>query len=265
MRALILSTALMALTACTGAHAPNFEDGEWIDLTHSFDDRSLYWPTTAPFELSTVSEGMTEQGYYYSAYAFQGSEHGGTHLDAPIHFQAKGQSTDEVPVQSLIGPAIVIDVTEKTASDRNYGISADDIRAWEAEHGEIRGQPIVLFNTGSAQLWPDAEAYLGTTRRGPGGVAELSFPGLTPDAADFLAHERNVRAVGIDTPSLDMASSAAFLVHRILFDRNIPGFENVADLSRVPPRGAYVFALPMKIKGGSGGPLRIVAFVPHGS
>lgn len=262
MRALIFSALLAVISGCSASQSPSFDNGEWIDLTHSFDDRSLYWPTTSPFVLSTVSEGMTEQGYYYSAYAFQGSEHGGTHLDAPVHFQAAGQTADEIPVESLIGPAIVIDVSEKTASDRNYGISADDIRDWESEHGEITGQPIVLFNTGSAKLWPDAEAYLGTTRRGPGGVAELSFPGLTPDAADLLAHERNVRAVGIDTPSLDMASSAAFLVHRILFDKNIPGFENVADLSGVPPRGAHVFALPMKIKGGSGGPLRIVAFVP---
>lgn len=262
MRALIFSALLAVISGCGGSQSPSLENGEWIDLTHSFDDRSLYWPTTSPFVLSTVSEGMTEQGYYYSAYAFQGSEHGGTHLDAPVHFQAAGQSTDEIPVESLIGPAIVIDVSEKTASERNYGISADDIRDWESEHGQITGQPVVLFNTGSAKLWPDAEAYLGTTRRGPGGVAELSFPGLTPDAADFLAHERNVRAVGIDTPSLDMASSAAFLVYRILFDKNIPGFENVADLSGVPPLGAHVFALPMKIKGGSGGPLRIVALVP---
>jgi kynurenine formamidase len=190
MRALILSALLATAAGCGGAQTPTFEDGEWIDLTHSFDDRSLYWPTTAPFVLSTVSEGMTEQGYYYSAYAFQGSEHGGTHLDAPIHFQADRQTTDEVPIDSLIGPAIVIDVSAQTASDRNYGISADDIREWEAEYGQINGQPIVLFNTGSAKLWPDAQAYLGTTRRGPGGVAELSFPGLTTDAADFLANER---------------------------------------------------------------------------
>ena len=262
MRVLFALALLAALTGCNHPQTPAFENGEWIDLTHSFDDQSLYWPTTSPFVLFTVSEGITEQGYYYSAYAFQGSEHGGTHLDAPIHFQADRQTTDEVPIESLIGPAIVIDVSAKTASDRNYGITADDIRAWEAHHGQIEGQPIVLFNTGSAKLWPDAQAYLGTTRRGPGGVAELSFPGLTPDAADYLAHERSVRAVGIDTPSLDMASSAAFLVHRILFDQNIPGFENVGDLSRIPARGAYVFALPMKIKGGSGGPLRIVAFVP---
>ena len=262
MRLTLLLFALLSLNACGATSEVSFEQGEWIDLTHDFDDRSLYWPTTAPFILSTVAEGETEAGYYYSAYAFQGSEHGGTHLDAPIHFQARKQTTDQVPLDSLIGPAIVISVKNKTAQDRQYGITVEDIRDWEAEYGIIKNRPIVLFNTGWAARWPDANAYLGTERRGPGGVAELSFPGLTPDAADFLANERNVRAVGLDTPSLDMSNSASFLAHRILFDQNIPGFENVASLDGVPPRGAHVFALPMKIKGGSGGPLRIVAFVP---
>ena len=261
-QSLLLTLFTLFIVACSGKPQISFEDGEWIDLTHSFDDRSLYWPTTAPFILSTVSEGETEAGFYYSAYAFQGSEHGGTHLDAPIHFQARKQTTDQVPLDSLIGPAIVINVQAKTAQDRQYGITVEDILDWEAEHGEIKSRPIVLFNTGWAARWPDANAYLGTERRGPGGVAELSFPGITPAAADFLANEREVRAVGLDTPSLDMSNSASFLAHRILFDKDIPGFENVASLDGLPPRGAHVFALPMKIKGGSGGPLRIVAFVP---
>ena len=167
-----------------------------------------------------------------------------------------------MPRDSLIGPAIVIDVKTQAAANRGYGITAADITDWEATHGQIKGSPIVLFNTGSAVLWPNAEAYLGTGRRGPGGVEELNFPGLTPDAADLLV-ARQVRAVGLDTPSLDMANSASYLVRRILFDQNIPGFENVASLDPLPPRGAHVFALPMKINGGSGGPLRIVAFVPN--
>jgi kynurenine formamidase len=258
----IIATSLVIAACGAPAQKMDFTDGSWIDLTHDFDERTLHWPTSDLFVLSTVSEGMTEGGYYYSAYAFQGSEHGGTHLDAPIHFQAEGQTTDEIPLDSLIGPAIVIDVKAKTENDRGYGITVEDITAWEAEHGAIQDRPIVLFNTGSAALWPNAEAYLGTGRRGPSGVAELNFPGLTPDAADFLANERSVRAVGLDTPSLDMANSASYLVHRILFDKNIPGFENVAALDGIPARGAHVFALPMKIKGGSGGPLRMVAFVP---
>lgn len=263
MRFSVISGLALVLSACAGGSEPaSFENGKWIDLTHDFDDRSLYWPTTAPFTLSTVAEGQTEGGYYYSAYAFQGSEHGGTHLDAPIHFQAEGQTTEEIPLDSLIGPAVVIDVKAKTAGNPQYGITVEDILNWESEHGKISGRPIVLFDTGWAARWPDATAYLGTERRGPGGVAELSFPGLTPEAAEFLANDRSVRAVGLDTPSLDMSSSASFLVHRILFDKNIPGFENVASLDGVPPTGAHVFALPMKIKGGSGGPLRIVAFVP---
>ncbi|MEO1305893.1 MAG: cyclase family protein [Pseudomonadota bacterium] len=262
LRFLSVVLASLFAVACDSTSPANFENGTWIDLTHDVDDRSLYWPTTSPFVLTTVAEGQTEGGYYYSAYAFTGSEHGGTHLDAPIHFQADGLTTEQVPLDSMIGPVIVIDVKTKTQTDRRYGIQVEDILAWEAVHGRINNRPIVLFDTGWAARWPDAEDYLGTARRGPGGVPELSFPGITPDAADFLANEREVRAVGLDTPSLDLSSSASFLAHRILFDQNIPGFENVAALDRLPPRGAHVVALPMKIKGGSGGPLRIVAFVP---
>lgn len=264
LRSVLISLLGLLVSACGAQSSDPFQGGSWIDLTHDVDDKSLYWPTTAPFVLTTVAEGQTEAGYYYSAYAFTGSEHGGTHLDAPIHFQKDRQTTEQVPLDSLIGPVIVIDVKEKTALDRRYGIQVADILAWEAEYGRIKGRPIVLFDTGWAARWPDAEDYLGTGRRGPGGVAELSFPGITADAADFLANKREVRAVGLDTPSLDMSSSASFLAHRILFDKNIPGFENVASLERVPPRGAHIVALPMKIKGGSGGPLRIVAFVPDG-
>ena len=103
---------------------------------------------------------------------------------------------------------------------------------------------------------------MGTDKRGQAGVKALSFPGIHPDAAHFIVNNRNIKAIGLDTPSLDYGKSTAYATHVILFGHNIPGFENVANLSSLPPTGSTVIALPMKIAGGSGGPLRIVAFVP---
>jgi kynurenine formamidase len=124
------------------------------------------------------------------------------------------------------------------------------------------GWTIVLLRTGWSSRWPDKARYLGTTKTGLAGVPELHFPGIDSSAARWLAAERRVKAVGIDTPSIDYGQSTTFDTHRSLFAQNIPAFENVASLERLPPTGAYVVALPMKIRGGSGGPLRIVALVP---
>ena len=252
------------LVLASASSALDHSIGQWVDLTHPFSEETIYWPTADGFEKETVFEGETEGGYYYSAFNYRAAEHGGTHLDAPVHF-AKGRRTaDQIPIEQLIGPAVVIDVSSKAEGDRDYQITPDDVLTWEAEHGKVPARAIVLFDTGSARFWPDRINYMGTDERGAGAVAKLHFPGIRPDTARFLAEERAVGAVGLDTPSLDHGQSKDFMTHRILSERDIPGFENVANLDGLPPTGATVVALPMKIEGGSGGPLRIVAFVPNG-
>ncbi|GMG88343.1 cyclase family protein [Biformimicrobium ophioploci] len=237
--------------------------GEWIDLTHPFNSDSIYWPTSPEFRKSTIAEGHTDGGWYYTAYEFSTAEHGGTHLDAPVHFAEGRHTTDQIPITRLTGPAVVIRVGDRAAGNRDYLISVADIRAWEKKHGRIATGAIVLFDTGSAPLYGDKVAYMGTDRRGKAAVDALHFPGLHPDAARFLADERDIDAVGLDTPSIDYGQSKDFMAHRILFEKNIPAFENLANLDKLPDKGAYVIALPMKIEGGSGGPLRIVAFLNH--
>lgn len=238
------------------------EGGRWIDLTHSFNADSVYWPTAEVFEKTTVFEGYTEGGWYYSAYNICAAEHGGTHLDAPVHFAEGKHAADEIPLEHLIAPAVVIDVSAKIAENRDYQIAVEDITAWETQHETIAAGSIVLFDTGSAYLYPDRFAYMGTDERGEQAVAKLHFPGVHPDTATFLAEERSIAAVGIDTPSIDYGQSNDFASHVILYQQNIPGLENVANLDELPPTGALVVALPMKIEGGSGAPLRIVAWVP---
>ncbi len=171
-------------------------------------------------------------------------------------------SVDQIPVDRGIGEAVVIDVTRNAIKNRDYLISISDVQQWEHVHGEIPADAIILFRTGYGKYWPDRKLYMGTDERGEEAVAKLHFPGIDPDLARWLVDKRKIKAVGLDTPSLDYGQSTLFETHRTLFAANIPGFENLANLEQLPETGAYVIALPMKIKGGSGGPLRIVALVP---
>jgi kynurenine formamidase len=236
--------------------------GNWVDLSHDFAADTVYWPTAEPFKLATVAAGKTEAGYYYSAYQFSGSEHGGTHIDAPVHFAEGRETVDQIPLDRLIGPAIKVDVSLKAKADRDYQVSIADFEAWETENARIPDDSIVLLETGWSEHWNDRLKYLGTDKRGPEAVAELHFPGLAPEAARWLTVKRKIKAIGLDTASIDYGQSKLFESHRILMEQNIPAFENVANLDRLGPKIAMIVAMPMKIRGGSGGPLRIVAFVP---
>lgn len=256
------SLSLWALAANANTTTHPFANGSWVDLTHPFNEHTVYWPTAENFKKTTVYEGNTEGGYYYSAYNFSGAEHGGTHLDSPVHFYEGRHSADQVPIEQLIGPAVVINISQQAQKNRDYQLTVDDIKNWQVKNGPIAPNSILLIDTGSAKYYTDKVKYMGTDKRGQEGVKALSFPGISPQAASYLAKKIRVKAVGIDTPSLDYGKSTDFAAHVILFEHNIPGFENVADLSSLPPKGTTIVALPMKISGGSGGPLRIVAFVP---
>ncbi len=236
-------------------------DGDWIDLTYSFDEQTIYWPTADKFRLDTVAEGVTENGYYYSAFQFCAAEHGGTHLDAPVHFAEGKQSMDQIPIDRLIGPAVVIDISEKALTNKDYLVNVSDFEEWEVTNGPLPEDVIVLLHTGYGKFWPDRESYMGTAEIGPEAVAKLHFPGLDPAAAQWLVDQRKIKAIGLDTPSIDYGQSTLFESHQILFKANIPAFENVANLEKLPAKDAWVVALPMKIKDGSGGPLRIVALI----
>lgn len=280
MRYVLLASMLaLSLTACQPADPPDppadsaanapadaaFPSGTVVDLTYAFNDSSVYWPTASQeFALTPEFEGETDAGYYYSAYAFAASEHGGTHMDAPKHFHRGGDAAHEVPLDRLMGPALTVDVADSALANPDYQVSVADFEAWEADHGRIPDGSIVLVRTGYGQYYPDRERYMGTAERGQSAVADLHFPGLHPDAAQWLVDNRSINAIGFDTPSLDYGQTAAFEAHQILFADGIAGFENLAHLDRLPPQGFHVIALPMKIEGGSGGPARIVAILPDG-
>src|SRR5687768_5712646 len=256
-----LYVACLLSQPALGAQELDLSRYRMVDLTHALNARTLYWPTSpTTFKLDQLSYGPTPGGWFYSAYAFSAPEHGGTHLDAPIHFGEGHHTVDRIPLEKLIAPAVVIDVTAKTRGDDDYRLTSDDVAAFERTNGRIPAGSIVLLRTGWSSRWPDRKAYLGDDT--PNDASNLHFPSFGVEAARFLVQERHIAALGADVASIDYGPSKDFMVHRIAAAANVPGLENLTNLNQVPPTGALVFALPMKIEGGSGGPVRVVALVP---
>jgi kynurenine formamidase len=261
---MMIAFLAVAAAACSRPpDRPKWPGGALVDLSHDYGDETVFWPTAESFKLEKVADGMTPQGYYYAANNFATSEHGGTHIDAPVHFAKGHKSVDQLPLDQLIGDAIVVDVTAACASQPDYRVTTGDFTAWEKAHGQIPDGAIVLLRTGYARFWPDAAKYLGTAERGEAAVAKLHFPGLHQDAAKWLTESRRIKAIGLDTASIDYGQSTLYESHRMLYEHDIPAFENLASLDRLPATGATIVALPMKIKGGSGAPLRAVAILPN--
>ena len=244
--------------------ASKLSDKTIIDLSHEYSAETIYWVTAKEFELDTVFAGDTENGYYYSANNFATAEHGGTHIDAPIHFSRTGQTVEDIPLEHLVGAAIKIDVSANAKGNPDYLVTVEDITNWETKAGyKIPEGSIVLLQTGFAKYYPNKEKYLGTTERGDHAVALLHFPGLSPEAAQWLVDNRSIHAIGIDTPSIDYGQSKLFKSHVILLSQNIPAFENLTNLDKLPKDGFDIIGLPMKIKGGTGAPLRIIALLDN--
>jgi kynurenine formamidase len=260
-RLTLVAIAGLAAVACSQPVPQRFPAGQVVDLSHAYDANAIFWPTAEPFRLDKVADGVTSAGYYYAANNFFTSEHGGTHVDAPIHFAQGHQTVDAIPIERLLGEAVVVDVTKAAEADADYQVSVADLQRAE-QNARIPPDAILLIRTGFSRRWPDAVRYLGTAARGADAVSQLHFPGLHPDAAKWLIAERRIKAIGIDTASIDSGQSTLFESHRLLFERDIPAFENLTLLERLPERGALMVALPMKIRGGSGAPLRAIAIIP---
>jgi kynurenine formamidase len=263
MRAFATALLLGLAAGASGAdRAPDLATARVVDLSHAFDERTVYWPTSpSAFELKALSHGRTPGGWFYSANAFCTPEHGGTHLDAPIHFFEGRRTLAEVPVQQLVGPAVVVDVSAQAAADADYTLTRADLDAWEKRNGTIPKGALVLLRTGWSARWPDRKRYLGDDT--PGDASRLHFPSFGRDAAQWLVQTRLAGALGVDTASIDAGASKDFIVHQIAAAANVPGLENLTNLDQLPEKGAWVVALPMKIAGGSGGPLRAIALLPR--
>ncbi len=254
------------LTGCGPASAPTqdtvarlFADSMTVlDLTHAIDAHSPWWPGPAqsPFRHDTL-RAHPDGAPAMAAYAMP--EHFGTHFDAPVHGGMGLPSVDRVSPSELFGPAVVVDVRVAVAADPGYAVRVADIEGWESRHGRIPAGAIVLARTGWSAKWADGSAYY--ARDGDG---RLRFPGFSADAARLLV-ERGTAGIGIDTGSVDPGNADEFPVHGIVNGSGRFHLENLADLSDVPEFGAYLIVAPIKIRGGSGGQVRVFAVVPGSS
>jgi kynurenine formamidase len=255
----IICLSLSLFCSSTRAWA-GIDETKLVDLTYPLDEQTVFWPTNKPFTWERAAWGKTANGYWYASGNFSMSEHGGTHIDAPIHFAEGRLAVDEIPLQKLIAPAVVIDVRPSVAEHHDYRLSRKDLERWEGRHGPIQQGAVVLMLTGWGQGWPDKARYLGSST--PSDPKTLHFPGFSKEAAEFLVKERHIDGIGIDTPSIDYGPSQDFIVHQIINGANLYGLENIANMDKLPAQGAILVALPIKIKGGTGGPVRIIAILP---
>ena len=263
-RSLILLPVLLMAACSAPAPAPapkpsGIDSAKLVDLSYTFDEKTVYWPNAEGFRHRKDSWTKTAAGYWYAAGEFTSAEHGGTHLDAPVHFSEGKLTLDQLPVERLVAPVQVIDVSAKAAQDRDYRVSVEDIALWERAHTNIAENSIVVIRTGWGKFWPDRKQYLGSDVKGD--IANLHFPALSKDAAELLV-TRKIAGLGIDTASMDYGPSKDFIVHQILNGANIYGIENIANAEKLPETGATLIVMPMKIGEGSGGPARVVALLP---
>lgn len=256
----MLTRVMLTALALGGCVMSPPSQGTIVDLTYPFNEHTVYWPTNESFHWEKTSWGPSKQGYWYASAVYSASEHGGTHMDAPIHFSESGWSVDEIPVGDLTGEAIVLDIRSQVSSNPDYTLQVDDIARWETSYRRIPPKSLILLFTGYGQYWPEKGRYLGSAT--PEDPTTLHFPGFSADAVTFLLTKRAILGIGIDTASIDAGQSRDFPVHQILSQANRYALENVAQLGLLPPRGARITALPMKIQGGTGGPVRIIATLP---
>jgi kynurenine formamidase/cyclophilin family peptidyl-prolyl cis-trans isomerase len=262
-RAVIATVGALLVGACAPTEqsprdtlAALFADESTVlDLTHPVSAEAPYWPgpDRSPFVHDTLV--AHEDGSPAMA-AYSVPEHFGTHFDAPVHGGMGLPSVDQVPTARLFGPAVVIDVTRQAAADPDYTVTADDLRAWEAEHGRIPEDAIVLMRSGWATRWTRGDAYYNQDADGV-----LHFPGFAEDAARFLVEERDIAGIGVDTGSVDPGNARGFPVHGVVNGAGHFHLENLAELAALPEAGAYLIVAPIKIQGGSGGQVRVFAVI----
>jgi kynurenine formamidase len=249
--------ACSLLAAC--ATTPLLVEQRVIDLTHDFDATTIYLPNEQAFHYERVFWGRDDLGRWRATGQFSTSEHGGTHVEAPIAHAEGLRATSEIPLAQLIGPIRVIDIVALCAKDRDYVATPDDLERHERTNGRIPAGAAVIVRTGWDRHWNNPRRYLG--RSEDARAEDLHFPGLSVELAHALV-QRRVDLVAIDGPGLDPGMSKDAAASRELAHANIPGLENLNDVGKLPQHGATLIALPMKIAGGSGGPTRVVALLP---
>jgi kynurenine formamidase len=244
---------LLGIPQTQPRQGPDFGTGHIVDLGHPLSESDPTWTGEKVFS-RTVTATIEKDGY--AGGKFSTEEHFGTHFDAPAHFGGEW-TVDKVPVDWLVWrPGVTLNIVPQVRSNDDYRLTLADLQTWERNHGPIPTGAVVFVATGWDRFWTNPARY----RNERDGVKH--FPGLSVEAATFLAKDRKVAGIVIDTLSVDYGPSKNFEVHHITMPRNVYHVENAANLTSLPPRGFTVTIAPIAIVGGSGGPTRIFARLP---
>jgi kynurenine formamidase len=228
--------------------------GRIVDLSYAINDRLPRWPGDDHVFKARTNSTVAKNGYFTRRFSML--EHYGTHLDAPAHFPPGKQTVDRIPPDKLLGPAVVIDVRKEARKNADYRLSLERVKQWERQHGRIPRGGIVLLRTGWAARWPDERRYRNMDKRGV-----MHFPGFSVEAVKLFT-KRKVSGLGIDTLNVDYGASRDFAVHTLSHGAGLYHLENLAELSALPESGALLIVAPIKLEGGSGGPVRVFAIFP---
>ncbi|KAF2882733.1 hypothetical protein ILUMI_23466 [Ignelater luminosus] len=231
-----------------------------VDLTWSFDNDTIYWTNSQPFVFTRKIAEIRRDGVWYAANEFCAGEHGGTHFDAPYHFNKQGWKVAEIPLSRLIVRGVKIDVTEEVELLKDKALLLPEhLEQWEEDNGSIPKNSVLLIKFGWSKYYSNKTEYLGIDQQD-----NLNFPGLSEAAAEWIVKSRKIVGVGVDTASADAGRDINFPVHRILSAHQIYVLENVKIPAAFPDTGFILYVLPMKIQDGTGAPLRLIA-IPHDS
>ncbi|MDM9584701.1 MULTISPECIES: cyclase family protein [unclassified Nostoc] len=225
-----------------------------IHLSHVIDIDIPQWSGDPTVEFETVVE-LNNDGYYLRRFSL--GEHSATHINAPNSFHSSALGIDQYPAQSLVVPAVVINICQATAVNSDYALTIADVLAWEAEYGEISPGCVVLLNTGWQKKWFDKSAFLNHDAQGI-----PHFPGFGSDATQFLLDKRHIAGVGIDTHGVDPGQDNSFTINRLVLEQPRIVLENLTNLDQLPPKGTTLAIAPLRLRGGSGSPVGVLAFVP---
>jgi kynurenine formamidase len=228
-------------------------DFRLIDLTHRMYPEMPVWPGGVPFKMTR----LTDYPDGYRSHKFEMGENTGTHVDAPAHFVEGKRAIDQIPIDELVVPMVVINLRDKTEKNADYQLSGNDIVDWEANNGQVPVGSVVVINTGWHKKFEDPDAYINQD-----GSGVMHFPGVARDAAELLV-DRDVAGVGIDTLSIDAGSSTDFSAHKILLGANKYQIENLANLDELPETGATIIVAVLPVSDGSQAQARVLAMVPE--
>ena len=229
-----------------------------VDLSRGIHPAMAIWPGDPPVQFETTAQ-LEQQGCNLRRFSM--GEHTGTHLSAPSSFYADGPTIDTYLPESLVAPAVVIDLRQKALEHPDYALSRRDLLEWEGRHGRVPGGSVVLARTGWGEKWDDPAEYLGEYQgkeAGPG----LHFPGFGIDAARFLLEQREIAGLGIDTHGVDSGQDSSFAVSKLLLEQPRIVLANLTGLDQLPPTGTTLVIGILRLRGGSGSPASVIALIP---